>query len=122
MVRIIVTAILIVLLAVLVSFNLKFTTSISVIGAQFHDVPVMVVALLSFALGVVYSLFLYIGRYFHHRSKKNAQRVAQRQQEPSTREPGPPRTDEPPPAAEDASAEQPAKSGSRFFRRFRHTP
>ena len=122
MVRIIVTATLIVLLAVLVSFNLKFTTSISVVGAQFHDVPVIVVALLSFALGVVYSLFLYIGQYLHRRSKRNLERlsqdIAQRRQELSTREPVAPRRDgeAPPPEGED---EQPAKAGSRFLRRFR---
>ena len=64
MARIIVSATLIVLLAVLVAFNIRYTTSVSIYGAEITGVPVLVVALLSFALGVMYSLFLYIGRYF----------------------------------------------------------
>ena len=67
MVRIIISMVLLVVLAVLVSFNLGFTTSLSLFGARFEQVPVMAVALLSFALGVLYSLFLYIGRFLHTR-------------------------------------------------------
>ena len=67
MVRIIVSMLLLVVLAVLVSFNLGFTTSLSLFGARFDQVPVMAVALLSFALGVLFSLFLYVGRFLHTR-------------------------------------------------------
>jgi uncharacterized integral membrane protein len=67
MVRIMVSMLLLIVLAVLVSFNLGFTASVSLFGARFEQVPVMAVALLSFALGVLYSLFLYVGRFLHAR-------------------------------------------------------
>src|SRR5271169_3851642 len=83
MVRIIVSMVLLVVLAVLVSFNLGFTTSVSLFGARFEQVPVMAVALLSFATGVLYSLFLYIGRFLHARKKED---LARRDKEMSERE------------------------------------
>jgi uncharacterized integral membrane protein len=83
MVRIIVSMLLLIVLAVLVSFNLGFTTSVSLFGARFDQVPVMAVALLSFATGVVYSLFLYIGRFLHTRKRED---LARRDKEVSERE------------------------------------
>ncbi len=83
MVRIIVSMLLLVVLAVLVSFNLGFTTSISLFGARFDQVPVMAVALLSFATGVLYSLFLYIGRFLHTKKREH---LARRDKEISERE------------------------------------
>jgi len=83
MVRIIVSMVLLVVLAVLVSFNLGFTTSVSLFGARFEQVPVMAVALLSFAMGVVYSLFLYIGRFLQTRKRED---LARRHKEVSERE------------------------------------
>jgi uncharacterized integral membrane protein len=83
MVRIIVSMVLLIVLAVLVSFNLGFTTSVSLFGARFDQVPVMAVALLSFATGVIYSLFLYIGRFLHTRKKED---LARRDKEVSERE------------------------------------
>ena len=83
MVRIIVSMLLLIVLAVLVSFNLGFTTSVSLFGARFDQVPVMAVALLSFAMGVIYSLFLYIGRFLHTRKKED---LARRDKEVSARE------------------------------------
>ncbi len=83
MVRAIVSAVLLVLLAVLVSFNLGFTATVSLFGVQFEQVPVMAIALLSFAVGVVYSLFLFIGRSLHARKKhglaKKAGELAERE-------------------------------------------
>lgn len=83
MIRLIVTVVLIVLLAILVAFNLRFTTTISLYGIQFADVPAMAVALVSFALGVVYSLFLYVGRYLHGKSR---QRLDERRKDVARRE------------------------------------
>lgn len=83
MVRIIVSMLLLVVLAVLVSFNLGFTTSVSLFGARFDQVPVMAVALLSFATGVLYSLFLYIGRFLHTKKREH---LARRDKEISERE------------------------------------
>jgi hypothetical protein len=53
MARIIVTVILVVVLAVLVSMNLGFTTSVNLFGTRFDSVSVVAVAALSFAVGVV---------------------------------------------------------------------
>ena len=70
MARIIVTVILVVVLAVLVSMNLGFTTSVNLFGTRFDSVSVVAVAALSFAVGVVYSLFIYIGRFLNRREKR----------------------------------------------------
>jgi len=83
MARIVVSMLLLVVLAVLVSFNLGFTTSVSLFGARFDQVPVMAVALVSFAAGVLYSLFLYIGRFLHTRRRED---LARRDKEISERE------------------------------------
>lgn len=68
--RIIVTVILVVVLAVIVSLNLGFTTSVNLFGTRCDNVSVVAVAALSFALGVVYSLFIYFGRFLHRRAKR----------------------------------------------------
>ena len=90
MVQIIVTTVLVVALAVLVAFNLRATTSIRLFGAQFNDVSVAVIALLSFALGVVYSLVLYVSRYFRRRRMEQLEQrhreVARREQDLASRE------------------------------------
>jgi uncharacterized integral membrane protein len=83
MVRIIVSVLLLIVVAVLVSFNLTFTTSVNLFGSRFDQVPVMAVALLSFATGVVFSFFLYIGRFLHTRKKEHLER---RDKEVSDRE------------------------------------
>jgi uncharacterized integral membrane protein len=71
--RIVTSAILIVALAVLILFNLAFTTSFSLFGARFEAVPTMAIALVSFAAGVVYSLFLSLARLLHVRRVKDVE-------------------------------------------------
>ncbi len=71
MVRIIVTVVLVVLIAVLVWMNVPFKTTVSLFGAQYTDVPVVAVAALSFALGIVYSLFIFFTRYLRRRAKNS---------------------------------------------------
>ena len=68
--RIITTVITVVVLAVLVSMNLGFATSVNLFGRKFDNVSVVAVAALSFALGVVYSLFIGIGIFLHQRKKR----------------------------------------------------
>jgi hypothetical protein len=68
--RIIVTVILVVVLAVLVSMNLGFTTTVNLFGTKFENVSVVAVAALSFALGVVYSLVIYISKFLRRRAKR----------------------------------------------------
>jgi uncharacterized integral membrane protein len=90
MIRIVVSVVLLVLVAVLMAFNIGSTTSLSLFGARFDTVPTMALALVSFALGVVYSLFLYASRYLHRRKRQNVERkdkaLTQREQELSARE------------------------------------
>jgi uncharacterized integral membrane protein len=77
MIRIIVSVVLLVLLVVLVVMNVGFTTSVNLFGTRFENVPVVAVATLSFVLGVIYSLFIYIGRFLHGKAK---QRIASKKQ------------------------------------------
>jgi len=71
MVRIIVSVILLVLLAVLVSMNLGYTTSVNLLGIRvIENVSVVAVSALSFAFGIIYSFFIYIGSYMHRKAKR----------------------------------------------------
>ncbi len=70
MVRIVVSVVLLVALAILVSLNLGVTAAINLFGAHMEGVPVVAIALLSFAIGVVYSLFLYVAQFLHGRRRK----------------------------------------------------
>lgn len=90
MVRIVVSVLLLIVLAVLVSFNLTFTTSVNLFGSRFDQVPVMAVALLSFVTGVLFSFFLYIGRFLHTRKREHLERrtkeVSERERKLAERE------------------------------------
>jgi len=71
MIRIIVSVILLVLLAALVSMNLAYTTSVNLLGISLlENVSVVAVSALSFAFGIVYSLFIYFGSYRHSKAKR----------------------------------------------------
>ena len=74
MIRIIVTVVLVVLVAVLVALNLPFSTEVNLFGARFPGVPVVAVAALSFVLGIIYSLFIYFTRYLRRRAKNTIAR------------------------------------------------
>ena len=65
--RSIVTLALVVVFAVLVALNIGFTTSVNLFGSRLDDVPVVSVAALSFAVGVVCSLIFFIGRSLRRR-------------------------------------------------------
>jgi uncharacterized integral membrane protein len=88
--RIITTVITVVVLAVLVSMNLGFITSVNLFGRKFDDVPVVTVAALSFALGVVYSLLISFGILLHNRAKRGldgrSRRLSEREKELAKRQ------------------------------------
>ncbi|MDA3941249.1 MAG: hypothetical protein PF693_18385 [Spirochaetia bacterium] len=69
MFRLIVSVFSLVILAVLIVFNLEYRTSFSFYGLELADIPVMVVAILSFALGVVYSFVFYLTNFLAKKSK-----------------------------------------------------
>jgi uncharacterized integral membrane protein len=90
MIRIIVSAVLLILLAVLLAFNAAFTTTASLFGARFDGVPTVALALVSFALGVVYSLFFYVSGYLRRRKRRGmdekARALTEREREMAERE------------------------------------
>lgn len=109
MVRIIVTIVLVVLLAVLIAMNMPFKAEVNLFGARFTDVPVVAVAALSFALGIVYSLFIYLTRFLRRRAKNSMdtkkRSISEREQMLAEKEASAP------PAAPAAGAGGPAGTG-----------
>lgn len=81
--RIIFSVALLVVLTVLIVMNLGPTAPINLFGARFQNVPVVAVAMVSFAVGLVYSLFLYLGQYLHRASRD---RLAKRHRDVEERE------------------------------------
>ena len=72
MVRIIVSGILLILLAVFISQNLASTASVNLFGFRVIDgVSIVAISALSFAFGITYSLFIYLGSYLHRKAKRN---------------------------------------------------
>jgi uncharacterized integral membrane protein len=124
--RIIFSVVLLVLLTVLIVMNLGPTAPINLFGAKFDKIPVVAVAMLSFVLGVVYSLFLYVGQYVHRTSRE---RLAKRHRDVEERErkldaaqggqATPPPSADAPPDNPGPPAAPPAGGVRRFFRMFR---
>ncbi|GEM_PF-1981262 len=85
MFRVILGIALLVILIVLIVLNLGFTTSFNLFGWKFQEIPVTAVALVAFAVGVLYSFAYYLGRYFSKISKskfrKKGEQVKAREQE-----------------------------------------
>lgn len=63
MFRIIFSAVLLVVLAVLVVLNLDSTSTVNLFGREFESVSVVAIGLVSFVAGVVYSFIIYLGNY-----------------------------------------------------------
>ena len=70
MARIIVTLVLVLVVALLVSMNIGSTAPVSLFGARFESVSVVTIAAAGFALGLLYSLFIQAGRYLKARKKR----------------------------------------------------
>jgi uncharacterized integral membrane protein len=81
--RVIFSVVLLVVLTVVIVMNLGPTTPVNLFGAKFANIPVVAVAMLSFVLGVVYSLFFYVGQYIHRSSRE---RLAKRHRDLEERE------------------------------------
>ncbi len=92
MFRVILSIVLLVLVVVLIVLNLgdAYTTSFNLFGWKFEQIPVTAVALVSFAVGVLYSFAYYLGRYLSRISKKRSQKrdeqVKAREQELNDRQ------------------------------------
>jgi phosphoglycerate-specific signal transduction histidine kinase len=85
MFRVVLSIVLLVILVVLIVLNLGYTTSFNVFGRKFEEIPVTAVALVSFAVGVIYSFAYYLGSYLARISKtrfrKRGEQVKVREQE-----------------------------------------
>jgi uncharacterized integral membrane protein len=85
MFRVILSIVVLVILVVLIVLNLGYTTSFNLFGWKFEEIPVTAVALVSFAVGVLYSFAYYLGRYLSKisktRSRKRGEQVKAREQE-----------------------------------------
>ncbi len=90
MFRVIISIVLLVILVVLIVLNLGYTTSFNLFGRKFEELPVTAVALVAFAVGILYSFAYYLGRYFSKISKskfrKKGEQVKAREQELNEKE------------------------------------
>ena len=69
MIRLIIGVVILVILAVLFALNGRNTSTVNLFGYEAKDVPVIAVAIVSFVLGVLYSLVLYLLRFIDRRRK-----------------------------------------------------
>jgi len=82
MVRLVFSIVFLVILAVFIAFNARFTTDVSLFGYQLTAIPTVAVVLLTLVAGVLYSFGLYLLTYFAKRravkakelKKKNAEK------------------------------------------------
>lgn len=58
-IRLVISLVLLIVLAVLIVLNLEYATTFNFFGSKLDNIPVIVIALLSFVLGVVYSFLYY---------------------------------------------------------------
>lgn len=72
MIRLIIGVVILVLLGVLFALNGRNTSTVNLFGYEAKDVPVIAVAIVSFVLGVLYSLVLYLLRFIDRRRKAGA--------------------------------------------------
>ena len=64
MIRLIVSIILLVVLAVFVALNMAYTTTINLYGLKLENVSVVAAILFAIVAGVIYSFGLYVASYF----------------------------------------------------------
>jgi uncharacterized integral membrane protein len=69
MIRLIIGVVILVLLGVLFALNGRNTATVNLFGYEAKEVPVIAVAIVSFVLGVLYSLVLYLLRFIDRRRK-----------------------------------------------------
>jgi len=67
MVRLIISVVIIVVLAVLLAFNATFMTPVNLFGYRIESVPTIAVAIAGFVLGLLYSFVLYLMRFLAKR-------------------------------------------------------
>ncbi len=92
MIRLVVHILLLIVLAIFISFNVSNQTTINLFGRQFEGVSVIVVVLLSVVLGILYSFLIYLTgavvRARRGRERDRAILTRQKEQELLEREQG----------------------------------
>jgi uncharacterized integral membrane protein len=78
MVRLITSAVILVILGILIILNLNNRSTINLFGARLENVSVIVIALVGFVLGILYSVALYITSRYAKRRKASSGKKAQR--------------------------------------------
>jgi uncharacterized integral membrane protein len=85
MVRLIISLVILVVLAVLLIFNGTFMTPVNLFGYHIEKVPVVVVAIVGFVFGILYSFVIYFMRFLAKRHsatiKSKDREVRMREQE-----------------------------------------
>ncbi len=64
MVRLILSIVFLVIIAVFILLNIDYKTSINLFGAKFEQVPIVLVVLITFVVGILYSFIYYVMSYF----------------------------------------------------------
>lgn len=77
MVRLIVSIVFFIILAVFIAFNAKYTTTISLYGHVLEEVSAVTVVIVSMAVGVLYSFALYLSNFI---AKWRADRIKKAKQ------------------------------------------
>ena len=80
MIRLIVSIIFFIILAVFIAFNAKYTTTVSLYGYVLEEVSTVAVLIVSMALGVLYSFSLYLSSYLAKRRSRKIKKVKNRTQ------------------------------------------
>ncbi len=83
MFRVIITAVVLVLLAVLIVLNAGNTAAFNFYGLELKDAPIIAVAILAFVAGILYSFLFYVIRFLDRRRRdalrERARKVAERE-------------------------------------------
>jgi len=90
MIRLIIGVVILVLLGVLFALNGRNTSTVNLFGYEAKDVPVIAVAIVSFVLGVLYSLVLYLLRFIDRRRKAGLRSREQELKDLKSSRPGTP--------------------------------
>ena len=83
MIRLIFSIVFLVILAVFIALNARFTTDVNLFGYRLESIPVVAVVLLTLVVGVLYSFGLYLITFF---SRRRADKLKDRKRENEEKE------------------------------------
>lgn len=71
MVRLIVSAFFLIILSIIIALNAGYTTAFNLFGLKFNSIPTIVVSIISFVGGILFSYVIYFSNYFKQKFSKN---------------------------------------------------